>query len=557
MLLLIAFISLSINVIASDLDVTFTPSTFEGGYNISCHGDNNGSIEAFPINGTSPYFYHWSNGATTKIITNLAAGTYTLTVTDFSSHTITSSIELFEPNATIGISLTTKNITEAGANDGEIDAVVNGGTPAYNYLWSTGSVETKIGDLSPGTYSLIVTDASGGCPATATATVSEPTALQIVSITSPMHHGYNLSCYGSKDEFKDGSINLVVSGGVPPYQYVWSNGNFTQDIEGLGAGLYMVKVLDDNGAEVYGQITLTQPALLDFGFTVSVYQNGYNLSCYECSNGEVTANPTNGVSPYSYLWESGETTSTLTNKSSGNYHVTITDANGCTTGGEMALTRPDRNDWTMLGNSGSDPSTQFLGTTDNKDFVLRTNNSERLRFKADGTISMPDNSHFDKLLASRITSMDSVIHIGDSSIVVTAHGPNKIYPSDHGIQGISFGSKYAYALNTDAIAIGHFIYADAANSMTIGSGIDGGQNLRNPYSNTLYLGFNSNVPTVVVTDAGGISGSTGKVGIGLGNQLPTEKLDVDGKIKTSSLAVTGVSTMPENSGIVIADNASL
>ena len=88
LLLAIACITISFHSLAVDIDLTFNYSNF-GGYNISCHGGNDGSVEAVPIGGWPPYFYLWSNGSSTKTISNLYAGTYSVTVTDFSSNTNT------------------------------------------------------------------------------------------------------------------------------------------------------------------------------------------------------------------------------------------------------------------------------------------------------------------------------------------------------------------------------------------------------------------------------------------------------------------------------------
>ncbi len=99
-----------------------------------------------------------------------------------------------------------------------------------------------------------------------------------------MHHGYNLSCYHSED----GAINLSVTGGAPfhengttYYRYRWNTGKEEQNLEKLGPGHYMVRVFDQNEAEVDAQITLTEPDVLDLSFQVSVYQNGFNVSCYK------------------------------------------------------------------------------------------------------------------------------------------------------------------------------------------------------------------------------------------------------------------------------------
>lgn len=91
--------------------------------------------------------------------------------------------------------------------------------------------------------------------------------------------------------------------------------------------------------------------------------------------------------PYTYSWNTGQSTQNLANLMAGTYAVQVTDANGCTKADvKIDLTQPDRDDWTMVGNSGTDPSQQFIGTTDSSDFVFRTAGVERMRLKENGGV---------------------------------------------------------------------------------------------------------------------------------------------------------------------------
>lgn len=383
---LISFISLT--AFSQDLDVTFSPSIYNGGYNISCHGASDGSLEAVIVGGVSPYSFQWSTGAYTKIISGLPAGFYSFTVFDANNDSITKEFELKQSAQLTGSLDPTiyeggYNITQQGGNDGKIKTSISGGATPYTYLWNNGETKSEIVDLYSGTYTVTVTDINQ-CAITLTQTMTQPTPLHIVSLQSPQHGGYNLSCALSED----GAINLTVAGGVSPYEFVWNNGRFTEDMTGLKSGEYTVQIKDANGVKIYGTIVLSKPNPIDVSLTPAVYPNGKNTSCFNCSNGSITTIVSGGVAPYTYEWSSGQTTANISGLMAGTYVLSITDANGCKTQDkEVALAQPDRDDWTMKGNTSSLPDSNFIGTTDNRDFVIRTNATERLRIKGTGIIN--------------------------------------------------------------------------------------------------------------------------------------------------------------------------
>ncbi len=370
----------------AQVGVVVNLSHFEGGYNVSCNGAYDGTIEAIAIGSNGPFFYAWSNGATTSSIQNIPAGVYTVTVTDFSNATHAKTVELFQPDG-MAVHLYAHefdggtNISKQGENDGIIEASVLGGTPPYSYVWSNGQNDPHIEGLVQGTYSLSVTDATN-CTAIANVTLIEPSQLHITSITSQTHIGYNLTCFNSHN----GNIDLSVSGGIPPYRYQWNNGSFDEDQTSLEAGHYMVRVFDRNNAEVDGQITLTQPNELILSFTKSQFQGNYNISCYGCANGTIQANVIGGVTPYTYNWGTSQTTQTISNLTIGSYGIHLIDANGCIVSNETPMLQPDREDWTMSGNANTNSTTQFIGTSDSTDLVFKTNNIESFRIKSNGEL---------------------------------------------------------------------------------------------------------------------------------------------------------------------------
>ena len=206
-----------------------------------------------------------------------------------------------------------------------------------------------------------------------------------VTLTGSMHNGSSIPCFGKKV----GTITSTVTGGAAPYTYDWSNGETTPSITGVSAGYYSVNVKDANGTEEKAEITLTEPEELKVTATVSSFANGHNISCFECNNGYIQVSATQGTPPYSYAWSDGPSTAqnryALGPKA---YKVTVTDVNGCESSTSVNITQPERSDWTMNGNAGTNPTTQYIGTSDNKDVVFKANGQESLRLLPDGTIKL-------------------------------------------------------------------------------------------------------------------------------------------------------------------------
>jgi len=197
----------------------------------------------------------------------------------------------------------------------------------------------------------------------------------------------NISCFG----FQDGAVDLTVSGGTPPYSYAWSNDANTEDISDLPAGLYIVVVTDANLVTAEAEITLTQPEPIRIELTAYVYPNGAHISQYGACNGNITTVVDGGVAPYSYLWMPGlQTVSSPANLCAGDNILLVTDNNGCSNKERAILRQPERSDWQMSGNANTDPSSHFIGTSDNKSLIFKTNNNERSSISEIGQFKIND-----------------------------------------------------------------------------------------------------------------------------------------------------------------------
>ena len=282
-----------------------------------CFGGSAGSATANPIDGTPAYTYRWSNGKTTQTISNLPAGTYTVTIKDACNTTATASVTITQP-AKVDAYITTTPVTCRGGSDGTATANPIGGLAPYQYNWSNGQTTQTATGLSAGvTYKVTVKD---GCNNTVTksTTVSQPNALSGSVVTYP-----------SSPCVPTGKAIATASDGTPPYSYLWNTGATTSTIENLAPGTYTVTIRDAcNASKSYSKSVGTK--------TISL---SANITCTPTGScqGSITVNVTGGDSPYTYRWSNGQTTQTATNLCKGTYTVTVTDAMGCTKAGSYSV----------------------------------------------------------------------------------------------------------------------------------------------------------------------------------------------------------------------------
>ncbi len=287
---------------------------------VSCFGASDGKIELEAEGGSVPFTYEWSNGATTKNIDNVSAGNYTVTITDrFNCELVVSQI-VSQPAQALAISAPAiSNVSCFGGNDGNISVNVTGGTQPYDYNWAftnaqiVGSFTNLVSNIPADVYALTVSD-SKGCTATAAATVTQPNEIIITSSVT------NVNCFGNST----GAIDVTVSGGTPNYNYNWSNGTNTQDLNNVLADNYVLIVRDNNNCEKQYQVAVEQPDAALAGFLTK-----RDVSCNGGIDGALTTTTTGGTIPYSFLWNNGLQTKDVDSLVAGNYDVVVTDSKGC------------------------------------------------------------------------------------------------------------------------------------------------------------------------------------------------------------------------------------
>ncbi|NUM50266.1 MAG: gliding motility-associated C-terminal domain-containing protein [Flavobacteriales bacterium] len=299
------------------------------GQHISCYGSNNGSANSSAVGGTGGYTYLWNNNATTPALSNISAGVYIVTITDVNGCSDTASINITQPDS-LFIVASVSNITCNGVDSGSIDITVTGGTLPYNYLWSTSATTEDLSGLLAGTYSVIVTDLNG-CVKSDSYTIVWSSNLTVSTEV------YNALCF----ESYTGGINLSISQGKEPYQYLWSNGATTEDLLQINAGKYFVLVTDANNCTFSDTFTVGEPDSLSIDANISSYFNQFNISATGASDGFIEITVTGGTPSYTYVWSNGETKEDLFNLYAGAYTLTVTDSKGCILARTFTLTEPN------------------------------------------------------------------------------------------------------------------------------------------------------------------------------------------------------------------------
>jgi len=348
-------------------------------------GESNGWIVAVVDGGTTfsdgSYTYYWQNEkgdvlnsqTTTNVVSGkfqirlhtIPKGKYLLTIEDanYGSATTKSGCTYIEKEFTLHdpieavisietpISCNQNNTFNNPFSDGVLKVEVTGGVPfatgnPYTYFWkkqnNLGVYEDLnvnsaiLTDLSHGNYALNVEDSRGVVigeyqnlnlihPIDTLFTFEEPELLAVkLSATE-------ISC----DLGNNGTATVAITGGIPPYDIQWSNGSRSEKAVDLIAGNYVVFVTDARGCQATGNITLTPPG----GLEVKAIRKE-NPSCFNGNDGAIEVNISGGVPPYVYSWDTGATTTTISNLIEGKYIFTLTDSNNCKAFVEFTLENP-------------------------------------------------------------------------------------------------------------------------------------------------------------------------------------------------------------------------
>jgi gliding motility-associated-like protein len=238
------------------LNYTKIISDFNG-FNISCNGLADGSIQVDPTSGAPPFSYAWTGpggfNAATNNIAGLRAGQYHLLIVDNNECKASEVIDITEPgkldmNFTLSASIAGGyNVNCTGDNTGSIDVVAVNQVNTVDYLWADGIFGKSRTNLSAGNYSIIITDANN-CHASSTVTLTQPDSLKnIFKVIQPF-------C----PDKPDGTITANVTGGVKgsDYYYRWTDNTTNKSLLNIPEGIYKLTIADLNGCSIRDSVTV-------------------------------------------------------------------------------------------------------------------------------------------------------------------------------------------------------------------------------------------------------------------------------------------------------------
>ncbi len=302
------------------LELTVTPE------DPNCFGGT-GVATASGMGGVGGYMYEWSDGTTGDVVTGLMPGLYDVTVTDMNNCTAFQLFEIFDTDELV-VSATGTDSTCGGTGDGTATANVVGGTDPIMYAWDDNNnqdTQTAI-NLPAGPVTVTVTDGQG-CTGTATVTILDGISVVMTASSTPT------LCVDSTD----GTATADVTDGVPPYNYLWDDGQMTQTATGLAPGPYGVTVTDYEGCTGVANTTVlsAEPIVTSISATVS--------SCVNTADGTATVMASGGTESFNYEWDDDQSsdTPTATGLLPGMYSVTVTDGNNCTAVETVEVPMPD------------------------------------------------------------------------------------------------------------------------------------------------------------------------------------------------------------------------
>ncbi len=296
----------------------------------TCIGIGDGSV-IFNVQGGVPgYTYDWGDDffRTDPGRNDLNAGDYVVTITDQNGCSIENSFTIIAPED-IAIAFTVDSISCVNAT-GSATVVATGGTGDFSYLWNDAENQTSITatDLTENTFEVVVTDENTGCNTTANVAIGSIPSIEINTSSTPSF------C----SESASGTANVTITGGSGNYRVIWDDpqAQETATAENLAAGDYMVLVVDDSGCEEAQLVTVADESnMMEINF------NTQNITCNGMTNGMAEVMVTGSEDNYTFTWSTGSQSRSLEDLPGGEYMVTVSDDNGCSSVDTVMIEEPE------------------------------------------------------------------------------------------------------------------------------------------------------------------------------------------------------------------------
>ena len=310
-------------------EVTTTP--------VSCPGDSDGAVSLNVTAGTAPFSFDLNGEENMSgLFTDLESGDYTVIITDGVDCAAPFDFTITSPDSIKANFILIDSISCQGMNDGSLTVQVTSGVGPFSFEWSNGSTDSIAVGLVADTYLVTITNGDD-CSEIYSFDLGEPELL----VLSPDQE--DVDCHAAST----GSATVEVTGGLTPYQYQWdaaANNQTMPTATMLSAGTYTVSVTDAHNCQQEQSFTITEPEALVTEMDSTI--NG----CGAQPSGTATVTTQGGVTPYTYEWSTApvQMTATAENLTDGQYSVTVTDANGCTSVNSVEVLAPPMIDLTFV-----------------------------------------------------------------------------------------------------------------------------------------------------------------------------------------------------------------
>ncbi len=291
----------------------------------SCANGNDGEV-SLSATGSGPFTYEIDGVSnSTGIFTTVQSGMNTYKVTDASGCALVGDFMIDAPDPfTLSSDYTYSDPCNVVSGITGM-FTVTGATPAYSFNWSSGSTDPEAPNLSPGIYSLTISDAEGCDTIVELDIPALDPLVWSVGTTSPL----------CKDE-ENGIAEVLVTTGTAPFTYQWEDGSDEQVNANLEEGNYVVTLTDALGCEEFRLFTI------DPGAELTAMIIPMDASCKGQDDGSASVSVSGGLGPYNFFWNGGTSNDDeVDGLAAGSYTLMVSDVNSCMVAQDFVIGEPD------------------------------------------------------------------------------------------------------------------------------------------------------------------------------------------------------------------------